>query len=154
MDAAESDLALMASKELAINGQVMPSEPPADNSEQVGLSSETVFNEDMAQEIFETWMLSQPYYARRMLAVLLAEMFRRRYELGQGAAAQEAAVITGWSDQTVRKFRKEFFANRGELKSGRGTSSKLKAAPKKITKKSGGAKEKPMVIGHRKPRKK
>ena len=115
---------------------------------------ENGFNEDQAQEIFEAWMLSQPYYARRMLAVLLAEMFRRRYELGQVAAAQEAAVITGWSDQTVRRFRKDFFASRGELNMGKGASNKLRAAPKRVKRIKGVTNKQPKVIGHRKPRKK
>ena len=119
-------------------------------AEQTGL-----FDEDNAQEVFVAWMRSQPYYARRMLAVLLTEMFRRRYELGLVAAAQEAAVITGWSFQTVRRFRKEFFDNKGELKMGKGWSGKLKAAPKRISMKNGAiTKEPSKVKGQRKPRKK
>ncbi len=131
------------------------SKPPEIGSNEGAVTAkESFFGEEQAQEVFEVWMLSQPYYARRMLAVLLAEMFRRRYELGQVAASQEAAIITGWSDQTVRRFRKEFYANNGELKVGRGNSNKLKVAPKKIKTTSRMTKEHSKVKGHRKPRKK
>lgn len=141
---------------VAESGKGDDESPPADQpSAAPATCNEGVFDEEKAQEVFEAWMLSQPYYARRMLAVMLTEMFRRRYELGQIAASQEAAVITGWSYQTVRRFRREFFNNNGELDMVKGHSDKLRATPKVVmgtTKRNGMTKER--VVTHRKPRKK
>ena len=53
---------------------------------------------------------------RHMLAVLLAESFWTRQNMGVVDAACEAGSIVGYSDKTVPKLRKEFFENKGFLK--------------------------------------
>lgn len=51
-----------------------------------------------------------------MLAVMLMETVQKRFHVKSTAAALEAAWITGFNEKTVRKYRKEFFENRGRFK--------------------------------------
>ena len=44
------------------------------------------------------------------------ETVQKRFNVKSTAAALEAAWITGFNEKTVRKYRKEFFENRGKFK--------------------------------------
>lgn len=77
--------------------------------------AEDDFDDDKAQEIFDDFILALPLDDRRLLAVVLMESFRKRQKMQVVDAAREAASIVGYSDRTVRKLRKQFFDNKGEL---------------------------------------
>ena len=62
------------------------------------------------------WVVSLPLSGRKMLAVMLMETVQKRLNVKSTAAALEAAWITGFNEKTVRKYRKEFFENRGKFK--------------------------------------
>ena len=79
-------------------------------------SEDDTFDDECAQDIFDEFILSLQLDQRRMLAVLLAESFRTRQGMDIVDAAREAGSIVGYSDKTVRKLRKEFYENKGELK--------------------------------------
>ena len=79
-------------------------------------SEDDTFNDECAQEILNDFILGLATDDRCMLAVLLAESFRTRQNMGVVDAAREAGSIVGYSDKTVRKLRKEFFENKGVLK--------------------------------------
>ena len=56
-----------------------------------------------------------------MLSVLLMETVQKRFNIKSGAAALEAAWMTGFNEKTVHNYRKQFFENRGKFKEeGRG----------------------------------
>ena len=50
-----------------------------------------------------------------MLAVTLMESFKTRLKMNVKDAAREAGSIVGFSDKTVRKYRNNFFVNKGSL---------------------------------------
>ena len=50
-----------------------------------------------------------------MLAMLLTESFKTRQKMGVVDAAREAGSIVGYSDQTVRDLRKQYWDNEGIL---------------------------------------
>ena len=68
-----------------------------------------------AQEIFDNIIVALSRDTRRLLAVILNESFKKRQKMQIMDAAREAGSITGYSECTVRKYRKEFFSNKGEL---------------------------------------
>ena len=73
------------------------------------------FTEEKAQEIFDDFIVALPRDTRRMMAVLLMESFKKRQKMQVVDAAREAGSITGYNERTVRKYRDEFFSNKGEL---------------------------------------
>ena len=93
-----------------------PEEDPLEESEgSDGDSDGEDFTEEKAQEIFDDFIVALPRDTRRMMAVLLMESFKKRQKMSVMDAAQEAASITGYNERTVRKYRDEFFSNKGEL---------------------------------------
>lgn len=85
-----------------------------DNSDSSGsdMEIEEEFTEERAQEIFDDFVVALPRDVRRMLAVILMESFKKMQVV---AAATEAGSIMGYNERTVRKYRDEFFSNKGEL---------------------------------------
>ena len=73
------------------------------------------FGEEQAQELFDDFMVSLPLLQRKTLAVLLMHSFRVRQKLSVTGAALEAASITGFNERTVRKYKKQFYENRGKF---------------------------------------
>ena len=61
-------------------------------------------------------MVSLPAYSRKMFSVLLTETLMNRLKMKSTAAALEAASATGLNEKTVRKYRKEFYENKGSFK--------------------------------------
>ena len=61
-------------------------------------------------------MVSLPSATRKMLSVVLVESFMTRLKMKRTAAALEAASITGFNEKTVRRYRKEFYENKGHFK--------------------------------------
>ena len=94
-------------------------------------SEDDTFDDECAQDIFDDFILSLFTDDRCMLAVLLAESFRTRQNMGVVDAAREAGLIVGYSDRTVRKLKKEFFENKGVLKERRqGKYERLTVLPR------------------------
>lgn len=86
-----------------------------------GHASSPSFDDEMAQAIFDDWVVSLPLSDCKMLAVLLMETVQKRFNIKSGAAALEAAWMTGFNEKTVHNYRKQFFENRGKFKEeGRG----------------------------------
>lgn len=92
--------------------------------------------ETSPQEVFDDWMLTLTVQQRKMLSVILYESFMNRQQMSKMSAAQEAASITGslsiyhkcmftgeihtgFSERTVRGYRKEFFDNNLKFKESR-----------------------------------
>ena len=78
--------------------------------------SESDFDQEKAQTIIDDWMVSLPSATRKMLSVVLVESFMTRLKMKSTAAALEAASITGFNEKTVRRYRKEFYENKGHFK--------------------------------------
>ena len=68
-----------------------------------------------SQEVLDDWMVTLRLEQRKMLAVTLMESFKTRQKMNVKDAAREAGSIVGFSDKTVRKYRNNFFANKGNL---------------------------------------
>lgn len=75
-------------------------------------SSDEEFN---SEEALDDWMLTLRLDQRRMLGVNLMESFKRRQKMNVKDAAKEAGSIVGLSEKTVRKYRNDFFTNKGSL---------------------------------------
>ena len=75
-------------------------------------SSDEEFN---SEEALDDWMLTLRLEQRRMLGVNLVESFKRRQKMSVKDAAKEAGSIVGLSEKTVRKYRNDFFTNKGSL---------------------------------------
>ena len=90
-----------------------PSEDERESSESE--SDGETFDDDRAQSVFDDWMVSLRLDDRRMLAVILMESFKRRQDMNVKDAAQEAGSIVGFNEKTVRRYRNDFFANKGRL---------------------------------------
>ena len=73
------------------------------------------FSGERAQEIFDEWILSLRLDQRRMLSVILMESFKNRQNMNTKDAAQESGSIVGFNEKTVRKYRNDFFNNKGSL---------------------------------------
>ena len=67
------------------------------------------------QETLDDWMVTLRLEQRRMLAVTLMESFKKRQKMNVKEAATEAGSIVGLSEKTVRKYRNDFFVNKGHL---------------------------------------
>ena len=52
-----------------------------------------------------------------MLAVILMKSFKNRQGTNVKSAATEAGSIVGFNEKTVRRYRNDFFKNKGYLKS-------------------------------------
>ena len=76
---------------------------------------EVQFDDERAQEICDEWMVSLRLDQRRVLAVILMESFKNRQGMKVKDAAQEAGFIVGFNEKTVRKYRNDFFNNKGYL---------------------------------------
>ena len=98
------------------NGEHSESENERDLSDSSSDDDDSPFDDKMAQDIFDDWVVSLPLTGRKMLAVMLMETVQKRFNVKSTAAALEAAWITGFNEKTVRKYRKEFFENRGKFK--------------------------------------
>ena len=51
-----------------------------------------------------------------MLSVVLIESFMTQLNMKSTTAALEAASITGFNEKMVRRYRKEFYDNKGHFK--------------------------------------
>ena len=89
----------------------------SENSDDDGSESEeeAQFDDERAQEIFDEWMVSLRLDQHRMLAVILMESFKNRQGMKVKDSAQEAGSIVGFNEKTVRKYRNDFFNNKGYL---------------------------------------
>ena len=50
-----------------------------------------------------------------MMAVILMATFRERFGLTDVAAAAEAGLVVGCNEQTIRNWRNDFYANKGDF---------------------------------------
>lgn len=98
------------------NSKHSESENKRDLSGSSSDDADSPFDNNMAQDIFDDWVVSLPLTERKMLAVMLMETVQKRFNIKSTAAALEATWITGFNEKTVRKYRKEFFENRGKFK--------------------------------------
>ena len=73
------------------------------------------FTDERAQETFDNFMVSLSSVQRMTLSVLLMHNFQQRHKMKVTDAAQEAGSITVFNERTVRKFRKEYFDNKGKF---------------------------------------
>ena len=99
-------------EEIFQHPHVESAEPGVDSEYE---SDARTFDGDAAQEVFDDVILCLPLDDRRMLAVLLTESFKTRQKMGVVDAAREAGSIVGYSDQTVRDLRKQYWDNEGML---------------------------------------
>ena len=78
-------------------------------------SSESDFDDEKAQDMFDDWMVSLRSYNRKLLSVALLQAFKT----GQGMlvmdAAKESASFTGFKEKTVRRCKKQFFDGKGRF---------------------------------------
>ena len=85
--------------------------PENSDSSESDMEIEEEFTEERAQEIFDNFVMALPRDVRRMLAVILIELSRR----GRKCKLFLLPSIMGYNKCTVRKYRDEFFLNKGEL---------------------------------------
>ena len=85
------------------------------NSDDSDMDVNVEFNEERAQEIFDDFIVVLPRDVRRMLSVILMESFKKKQKMQVVSAATEAGSIMGYNERTVRKYRDEFYLNKGEL---------------------------------------
>ena len=78
-------------------------------------SDEEEFTDERAQESFDKFVVSLPSVQRKTLAVLLMHSFATRQKMKMTDAAREAGSITGFNERTVRKYRKDYFENKGKF---------------------------------------
>ena len=83
------------------------------------MSSESDFNDEKVQSVFNDWTVSLPALNRKTLAVFLIESFRNRQKMNVMDAAKEAASITSYNEKMVRQYCKEFFTQKGKFKEGK-----------------------------------
>ena len=72
-------------------------------------SSESDFDEDTAQGVFDDWVVSLRSYDRKLLSVALLQAFKTRQGMLLMDAAQESASFT------VRRYRRQFFDGKGRF---------------------------------------
>ena len=90
----------------------LDNEPVSDHDGSDQSSSDEEFD---AQEAVDDWVLGLRLEQRRMLAVTLMESFKTRQKMNVKEAATEAGSIVGFNEKSVRKYRNDFFANKGTL---------------------------------------
>ena len=78
-------------------------------------SSESDFDEDTAQGVFDDWVVSLRSYDRKLLSVALLQAFKTRQGMLLMDAAQESASFAGFNEKTVRRYRKQFFDGKGRF---------------------------------------
>jgi hypothetical protein len=78
-------------------------------------SSESDFDDETAQGVFDDWMVSLRSYDRKMLSVAVLHAFKTRQGMLLMDAAQESASFTGFNEKTVRRYRKQFFDGKGRF---------------------------------------
>ena len=98
-----------------LEGQAMCSNSENDRGDSSS-NDESDFSDDKAQDIFDDWIVSLTLADRKMLSVLLFDSFRERQKMSVKEAAQESASIAGFNEKTVRRYRKEFYENKGKFK--------------------------------------
>ena len=72
-------------------------------------SSESDFDDEKAQDVFDDWMV------RKLLSVALLQAFKTRQGILLMDAAKESASFTGFNEKTVRHYRKQFFDGKGSF---------------------------------------
>jgi hypothetical protein len=77
------------------------------------------------QAIFDEWITGLSRYDKKMLSVMLAQVFENRWKLLRTSAPLEAAYVLGLNEKTVRKYRDEFFGNRASSKRRKGGSTRV-----------------------------
>ena len=101
---------------------------PAEHSESELSSSDSPSSNDeppsdeWMQEILDDFMVGLSTVEGKTLAVLLMYSFKVRQNMKVTNAALESGLITGFNDQTVRQYHKQFIENKGkfpETKQGR-----------------------------------
>ena len=65
--------------------------------------------------MFDEWMVSLRLDQRKMLAVILMETFKNRWQLNAKDAATEAGSVVGFNEKMVRNYTNDFFANEGQF---------------------------------------
>ena len=85
------------------------------SDEETDSDTESDFNETSAKEIYRDWMSSQCKSDVQMMAVVLMDTFRERFGMTDVGAASEAGIVVGFNEKTVRTWRNDFYANRGEF---------------------------------------
>ena len=72
--------------------------------------SDSSSNDEFApQDMFDEWMVLLRLDQRKMLAVILMETFKNRWQLNAKDAATEAGSVVGFNEKTVRNYRNDFF---------------------------------------------
>ena len=82
-------------------------------------SSESDFDDETAQGLFDDWVVSLRSYDRKMLSVSLLHAYKTRQGMGVVDAAQESASFTGFNEKTVRRYRKQFIEGKGKFEEGK-----------------------------------
>ena len=74
------------------------------------------FDNDVAQDIFDDWVVSLLSADRKMLSVALMHSFQKRQGMTVMDAEQESGSICGFNEKTVRCYRGQFFDGKGNFK--------------------------------------
>ena len=72
------------------------------------------FGQDKAQQVIDDYAAFLPLDQHCMWAVILLESFQVRQSISIKDAAQVAGSIVGFSENTVRQYRKDVYENKGE----------------------------------------
>ena len=67
------------------------------------------------KEFYQEWINCQNKYTIKILALILMDTFRARFGLTDVAAASEAGLVVGYSERSIRTWRKKFHENEGEF---------------------------------------
>ena len=70
---------------------------------------------DEAESIYRDWMSELDNEDVKMMALMMFDAFQKRIGLTKCGAAAEVALLLGRSSKTVRRWRKDFYCNKGQF---------------------------------------
>ena len=70
---------------------------------------------DELESIYRDWMSELDNEDVKMMALMVFDTFQKRFGLMKFGAAAEAALLLGRSTKIVRRWRKDFYGNKGQF---------------------------------------
>ena len=77
--------------------------------------SEDNFSNDDAQVIYEKWLQEKSKEDIKMIGVMFMDSLMARFNMTTHGAASEVGLVLHYNEKTVRTWRKDFYANRGQF---------------------------------------
>ena len=113
-----------ASRHQRLQEEVNVTSESSDFNESFSLPRVEVLSEDdelvdteefIPEEFYKEWMSCQNKYTIKIMALILMDTFRTCFRLTDVRAAEEAGLVVGYSERSIREWHKEFYENEGEF---------------------------------------